>query len=290
MKTKKIILTVLALLLLFSVAAATWAWASARRCAREVITVRYELDTELTESVRIVQLTDLHSHVFGEANESLIQMTAEAEPDLILMTGDMMDMNEENADVVCALIRALVEIAPVYYGYGNHEYAWMESRGESLTPMLEEAGAIVLDVAYADIEVKGQSIRLGGYHGYYRQPGMYQLTEEERRLEMDFFDNFENTERYKVLLSHIPTAWLDWGYMNWCAADLVLTGHYHGGQIRLPLVGGLYAPYIGLFPEYTRGIFAGEEATCILSTGLGPGTRLPRINNLPEIVVADLIP
>ena len=72
--------------------------------------------------------------------------------------------------------------------------------------------------------------------------------------------------------------------------DLVLTGHYHGGQIRLPLVGGLYAPYVGMFPEYTEGLFEGEQATCILSTGLGSGTRLPRINNLPEIVVADLIP
>ena len=99
MEVVKIILTVLALLLLFSVAAATWAWASARRCAREVTTVRYELDTELTESVRIVQLTDLHGHVFGTENDLLIAMVAEEQPDLILMTGDMVDRDAENADV-----------------------------------------------------------------------------------------------------------------------------------------------------------------------------------------------
>ena len=264
--------------------AAVLAGISGYRGARVLTTVHYELETELAEPIRLVQLTDLHSREY----EELVYMIREQSPDLILMTGDMMDRKDKNADVVSNLIRALVQIAPVYYGYGNHEYDWMETHGESLTPALEEAGAIVLDVAYEDIEVKGQPIRLGGYHGYYRQPGMYPVAQEERQRQLAFCDDFENTDRYKILLNHIPTAWLDWGYIDKFPVDLVLSGHYHGGQIRLPGIGGLYAPYIGLFPEYTAGMFEGEKAACILSAGMGSSPGIPRVNNLPEVTVVIL--
>lgn len=288
MKNKKILILLLAVLLM--IAAAAWAAVSAYECSREVTTLRYEVETELAEPIRMVQLTDLHGKVFGEENDILIQMVAEARPDLILMTGDMVDRDDENADTACALIRTLTDIAPVYYCYGNHEYNWMDTHGESLTPVLEAAGAVVLDAGYTDMEVNGQPIRLGGYHAYYRQPGMYLVTEEEHRRQLVFCDDFENTDRYKILMNHIPTAWLDWGYMDEYPVDLVLSGHYHGGQIRLPGIGGVYAPYVGLLPKYTQGMFEGAQATCILSTGLGSGMPIPRINNLPELTVVDLMP
>lgn len=240
--------------------------------------------------MRLVYLTDLHGKVFGADNDVLVQLVMEQEPDLILMTGDMMDKSDKDADIVCDLICQLTPIAPVYLCYGNHEYDWMEEHGESLTPVLTEAGATVLDVEYLDITVKGQELRLGGLMGYYRQPGMFPVSEEQRALELDFAKDFEDTDRYKILLNHIPTAWLDWEYIDKYPVDLVLTGHYHGGQIRLPFVGGLYAPYIGLFPEYTEGMFTGEQATFILSNGLGSSPGIPRINNPPQIVVVDLIP
>lgn len=263
---------------------------SARYGATTLTTARYTVETELEQPVRIVQLSDLHSHVFGNQNDLLVDMVEEESPDLILMTGDMMDKQDENADVVCALIEELVGIAPVYYGYGNHEADWISRHGNSLESALTEAGAIVLDVAYTDTEVNGQALRLGGYHGYYRQPGMYNISAEQRAAELAFADHFEDTERYKILLCHIPTAWIEWEYINRFPVDLVLTGHYHGGQIRLPLIGGVYAPYIGLFPEYTEGMYQGAEATAILSTGLGSRPGIPRINNLPQIVVVDLLP
>lgn len=263
---------------------------SAYRCATELTVVHYEVPAELTESIRVVQLTDLHGWEFGEENQALIELVAAQEPDLILMTGDMMDRSHENADVACALIEKLVPIAPVYFGYGNHEYAWMNNRGENLTPTLEAAGAVVLDIAYMDIQVNGQALRLGGYHGYYRQPHMFEVTEAQKAAQLAFCDEFEDTDRYKILLSHIPTAWIDWGYMDKYPVDLVLSGHYHGGQIVLPWLGGIYAPYIGLFPPDTEGLFEGEEATCILSAGLGASPGIPRINNLPQIVVVDLQP
>lgn len=286
MKKRWIIAVVFVILLALGIAAGI----SAYRCARELTVAYYEIPAELTEEIRIVQLTDLHGWEFGEENQTLIELVAVQEPDLILMTGDMMDRSDDNADVACALIEQLVPIAPVYFGYGNHEYAWMNARCESLTPALEAAGAVVLDVAYMDISVNGQELRLGGYHGYYRQPHMFKVTAEQKAAQLAYCDEFQDTDRYKILLNHIPTAWLDWGYIDRFPVDLVLSGHYHGGQIVLPVLGGVYAPYIGLFPPYTEGLFEGEEATCVLSTGLGASPGIPRINNLPQIVMVDLIP
>ena len=286
MKSKRLLLGIAAVM----TAAAILCGVSVYRSATVLTTVQYELETELTEPIRIVQLTDLHGKVFREGNEELIRMVVEAEPDMIMMTGDMLDRSDENADVVCDLICALTGIAPVYYSYGNHEYQWMIAHGESLTPELEAAGAIVLDVAYMDLTFKGQDLRIGGYHSYYRQPHMFAISEEEKRRQLDFCADFEDTDRYQILLSHIPSAWLDWGYIDKFPVDLVLSGHYHGGQIRIPLLGGIYAPEAGLFPDYTEGIYAGTQATCVLSTGLGASPGIPRFNNLPRITVVDLIP
>ena len=285
---KKILIIILSVLLLCAVISGILIWRSARRCRNELSVVTYTVPSGLEKSVRIVQLSDLHSWTFGEGNIDLIAQVEALEPDLIVMTGDMLDQSDENADVACDLIRALVNTAPVYYGYGNHEYTWMKSHKESLIPVLSEAGAVVLDTEYLDITVNGQELRLGGYHGYWKQPNMFEVTQEQWQREFDFTLAFEDTERFKILLCHIPTPWLDWGYIDDFPVDLVLTGHYHGGQIRLPLVGGLYAPYVGLFPEYTEGIYTGEKATCVLSAGLGASPGIPRVNNLPQIVVVEL--
>ena len=209
---------------------------SAYQGATKLIVVKYEVMTDMTESIRIVHLTDLHGKVFGADNDVLVQMVAMQGPDLILMTGDMIDKSDENSGVVYNLIDCLAEVAPVYYGYGNHEIFWMDTTGIDLESILADAGAVVLNCDFLDVFVKGQQLRIGGYYNYYRQPHMYPLTSEQKLAENDFADNFENTYSYKILLSHIPTAWLDWEYIDKYPVDLVLTGHYHGGQIRLPFV------------------------------------------------------
>lgn len=255
-----------------------------------VRTTVYRVEAPLTESIRIVQLTDLHGKAFGNDNDVLVELVAEQKPDMIVLTGDVMDKSDDNPALICRLITRLSEIAPVYWCYGNHEYSWMASHDESLKPALTEAGATVLDTAYLDITVNGQPIRIGGYEGYYRQPHMLVRDPQQKAAELEFAADFEDTDRYKILLNHIATAWTDWEYIDKHPVDLVLTGHYHGGQICLPLVGGLYAPYVGLFPEYTRGLFEGSEGICVLSAGLGSSPGIPRINNPPELVAVELIP
>lgn len=260
---------------------------SAHLCATKLSVKQYTVQSEkVAEPLRILQLTDLHSHVFGTGNDMLVDLVKAQEPDLILMTGDMLDKSAEDAEPVCDLIRNLQDAAPVYYCYGNHEIDWMAATGIDLFPQLTEAGAVVLDTDYADITVNGQELRLGGYHGYYRYWGM----QARRGGEEAFAEAFEDTQIFKLLLCHIPTGWLDWGKIDEFPVDLVLTGHFHGGQVRLPLIGGLYAPYVGFFPKYTEGMYAGKAATAILSTGLGSSPGIPRINNLPQVVVVDLVP
>ncbi len=261
--------------------------ASALQCATEISSQYYEIrSAKITEPLRIVQLSDLHSHVFGRDNDVLAELVTAQQPDLVVMTGDMMDKQDENADVVCSLIRQLQDAAPVYCCYGNHEKDWMKRNSADLTAQLEAAGAVVLDLEFADITVKEQKLRLGGFHGYYRYWGMLPRDGGEE----EFAEAFEDTDCYRILLNHIPTAWIDWGRIHSFPVELVFTGHYHGGQIRIPLIGSVYAPYIGFFPEYTEGIFVGDTATAVLSTGLGSSPGIPRINNLPQIVVVDLIP
>ena len=260
---------------------------SARQCAVNLSVVSFPVSTEkLTAPVRIVHLSDLHSHTFGEHNTLLVQTVTEQQPDLIMMTGDMMDRRDSDAAVICDLISQLQDVAPIYYCYGNHEKAWMSATGTDLTPQLQAAGAVVLDADFTDLTINDQLLRIGGFHGYYRYWGMLETTGNEPV----FADTFEDTDRFKLLLNHIPPGWVDWGKLNELPVDLVLSGHYHGGQIRMPLLGGLYAPYMGLFPQNTEGKYIGDTATVILSTGLGSSPGIPRINNLPQIVVVDLIP
>lgn len=284
---KKIIAIILLLLAMFFSIVVI----DAHRSAINLTSVQYDVGADIAQPLRLIHLTDLHGKVFGEDNDVLVQMVADQNPDLIVMTGDMINRDDGNLDIIEKLISDLSKVAPVYYGYGNHETAWEEKFGMELHNVLSSAGAIVLNNEYTDVEINGQALRIGGYMGYYRQPGMLTKDESQKKLELAFADDFENTDRYKILLNHIPTAWLDWDYINKYPVDIVFSGHYHGGMIRIPIIDrGVYAPYVGLFPPYTKGVFAGSTATCVLSAGLGSEHAIPRLNNPPQIVVVDLIP
>ena len=194
---KKIIILSLTILMVCVVCLGLELW----RCSSVLSVERFTVEAPFPEPVRIVHLSDLHSWSFGDGNADLIAQVETLEPDLIVMTGDMLDKSDENAQVVCDLIRNLVAAAPVYYCYGNHEYEWMRVNAENLTPFLEAAGATVLDVSYTDVILKGQSVRIGGYHGYYHQPGMYQIPQEQWDAEWCFFGSFENTDMANPIIN-----------------------------------------------------------------------------------------
>ena len=191
---------------------------------------------------------------------------------------------------MCGFIQKAAEIAPVYFGLGNHEAERVTTYDGDLLERIRQSGAVVLEAEYLDLEIDGTPVRIGGYMGHYRTPHLNTKDPVLMGWYERFFSDFENTERFKILLNHIPTNWVDWGGIDTFPVDLVLSGHYHGGLIRIPfLEQGLVAPYVGLFPPYTKGMFTGSKATCILSTGMA-GSRLPRFFNPPEIAVVDILP
>ena len=247
--------------------------------------------TDVASPIRIVHLTDLHNAQFGKNNEKLVDKVTAQKPDIIIMSGDMLNEDDPNSSIIISLISDLSLIAPVYFGYGNHEKHWEKIHGQDLRPLLEQAGASVVDNDYIDLEFKGTKLRIGGYMAYYPVPHMSTHDETQQTLELAFAEDFENTNRLKILINHIPTGWVDWNYVNKYPVDIVFSGHYHGGMIRIPILNqGLYAPYVGLFPPFTKGVYTGQKATCILSAGLGIEHHIPRFYNPPEIMVVNLAP
>ncbi len=261
----------------------------------QLTTTHYEIiDTtaKLIEPIRIVQLSDQHNSEFGENNCKLIEAVKEQSPDLILITGDVINAKEgESTDVAKETITQLVEIAPVYISYGNHENIYEETYGVNMKELYESWGATVLDTEFLDIEVKGQPVRIGGIYGYL-VPDKYIETGETVFEELLFMDQFLRTDSYTILLTHLPSCWLlNDGLEEW-DVDCVFAGHVHGGQVILPGIGGVYAPDFGYFPGYLQGVYSSKDGktNMVLSRGLGSTEVVPRINNVPEIVVTDIVP
>ena len=254
----------------------------------------YSLSSKkISAPVRIVFLSDLHGREFGKDNARLLKTIAEQEPDLIGLVGDIFNQDADAAeiDAMCGFIHACTRIAPTYFGLGNHEAKYLETDAAGLLDRIRATGATLVDNSYVDLELKGNSIRVGGYMGFFGQPHMMTHDPEQIALEREFFGDFKATERFKLLLNHIPTGWLDWEYINKDSVDLVLSGHYHGGVIRIPILEqGLFAPYVGKFPPYTKGIFVGKKATCVLTTGMAGSYGFPRFFNPPEICAVDILP
>lgn len=253
---------------------------------------RYAVKAGMAAPFRILFLSDLHGREFGKDNARLLEKIAGEEPDLIAFVGDVFDRDADEDQVgrMLELIAAAGEIAPVWFGMGNHEYGYMERTGDALAERIEAVGAVVVDGSWEDIELNGTPVRIGGYAGYYRTAHMNSADPERQEADERFFEEFEDTDRLKILLNHIPTNWLDWGYRDRFPVDIVLSGHYHGGVVRIPLIGqGLFAPYVGWFPPYTKGLFEGETATCVLTTGLSGSRGVPRVFNPPEIVTVDVL-
>ena len=245
----------------------------------------------LGSSVRVILLSDPHGKSFGRENSRLIAKIEEQTPDAIFLDGDMIDRSADSADVqeLLRLIKRLHEIAPVYFAPGNHELEYMQT-DTSLLTQVAEAGAVVVNDSYADVTLAGQPLRIGGTmgHAFY-----FGRSEEEfsSSPEYQFLKAFEDTDVPKICLAHMPDTFIFNGAYNLWNVDLILSGHTHGGLIRLPFIGGLYAPMQGWFPEYDQGYFRlGKHMQMVITSGLAGHGMIPRINNPPEIVVIDLVP
>ena len=257
-----------------------------------LIDVHYTVAVEgLTNGVRAAVISDLHGRELGKDNVRLIAKTAEQFPDVIFLDGDLIDRNSGEEDVreLERLIQSLCEIAPVFFSLGNHEQAYMRN-DDTLLERIEAAGATVVNDSFVDVSIADQTLRIGGTLGY----GFYFGRSEEEfttSAEYVFLKEFENTDFPTICLAHRPDTFIFNGAYDMWDIDVVVSGHTHGGLVRLPLVGGLYAPMQGFFPEYDRGYFQlGDNMQMVISSGLAGHGVLPRVNNLPEIVVVDLVP
>jgi len=247
-----------------------------------------------------VHLSDLHSACFGVANSRLISKVEEQKPDIICFTGDTVSSDEEDFSVAADLVKELVKVAPVYISLGNHETDLSDKLLENFITEMTDSGATVLEKEYIDTEINGNKVRIGGTSGYGLSVSFWEASycknaadywDDDSFSEQRFLMDFQDTDSYKILLLHrSEAATLFWADNGWYNVDLVLSGHTHGGQVRLPFIGGLYAPEEGYFPDYEYGYFKKNDCDIIISAGLGTGHGIPRINNIPEIVVVDIIP
>lgn len=237
---------------------------------------------KLTAEVRLAVVTDFHS---SDNADDVVAMTASCAPDAVLMVGDMFDDDTANrpTERTLSLMRQLSALYPCYYVSGNHE-AWTGEM-DALYQQTEEAGVTVLRMSSGVLTVRGQRIALCGI------PDPYEMvfsgapdTEEQIRQAMENVDSADFT----VLLAHRPELLAKYAQFP---LDLVVSGHAHGGQVRIPgVLNGLYAPNQGWFPKLAGGAYTQDGTTLIVSRGLAVRTRLPRIFNRPEVVLVRCVP
>ena len=237
---------------------------------------------EAFDAYKIVQISDLHDAQIGENNEKLITMTAETEPDCIVLTGDFVDSSRFHPERSLSVAEALVKIAPVYYVSGNHEAILPDADYQALTDGLRALGVCVLEDESAELTRGGQSIRLIGLTDIGFHPG---TLEEKKDALRTALSALLPEDEFSVTLAHRPEL-MD--VYTECGAPLVLSGHAHGGQIRLPGIGGLIAPGQGLFPKYTDGKYEENGTTLVVSRGVGNSVLPLRVNDRPQIVVVQL--
>ena len=234
------------------------------------------------DGYRIAHVSDLHNAEMGKDNEKLLTILRDADPDIIAITGDLIDSRSTNVEIALNFIREAVKIAPCYYVTGNHEARVNEY--DELKSGMESAGVIVLEDAQTEISLDGDTITLIGVNDPSYQTD-YLFGDSETVMNTKLEELHTENGEFTVLLSHRPElfdTYADHGL------DLVLSGHAHGGQFRLPFIGGLVAPNQGLFPEYDAGIYTEGNTNMLVSRGIGNSILPFRINNRPEVILIEL--
>lgn len=272
---------------------------------KNITVAPYEISSSsIGGRLRVVLISDLHRKSFGEANSELVALTAQQQPDLICVVGDMLEPECTDEEVLAlrSLFERLVEIAPVYFSAGNHDWDVLSGSVDFraaarldpslVTPqrvLLEESGAVYLENTYRDIVVNGCELRIGGMYGAGWRT-KYDTDESWAEREA-FLNDFCATETFKLLLCHRPLRMVADECRRF-SVDLVLSGHTHNGVICLPFSHkAILSPDEGrLFPRYDRGKYELGETELIIGGGLAGYGIIPRVFNPPEIPVVDIMP
>lgn len=237
---------------------------------------------EAFDGYRIAHVSDLHNAEMGDGNENLLAMLREAEPDMIAITGDLIDSRNTDIAVALNFAEEAIQIAPCYYVTGNHESRVPEY--SELKAGMEAAGVVVLENERVEVERSGNFITLFGVD----DPSFntdYLFGDAATVISTELEELTAEEGKFTVLLSHRPELFDT--YVE-SGVDLVLSGHAHGGQFRLPFVGGLVAPNQGFFPEYDAGLYTEKSTNMIVSRGIGNSIIPFRFNNRPEVILIEL--
>lgn len=258
----------LALLLTVAVFAAYFIWGVVRSFYLESTQIQLSITSpaDKTGTVRIAQVSDLHRAVYGTNNQQLVDLVASKKPDLILSTGDMIDLRTASYADTIDLFRRLSRIAPVIYSLGNHEIDRPDLR--ELLQALHNEGVVIVHNNAVEVYVSGIPLKIGGLYT------------------AEYLSSLDDDGRIDMLLCHFPHK-LD--VFAAYGVPLTFCGHTHGGQFRVPFFDiALYAPGQGWFPQYTAGLYERDGSYMIVSRGLGNSSFPFRVHNPPEVVIADI--
>lgn len=235
---------------------------------------------------KLAHISDLHNHSFGDRQSRLIGLIKKERPDIITITGDLIDRRRTNIKTAMDFIREAVSVAPVYYVTGNHEIK--SGCYKELSHLLKEAGVNMLDNRSMIIN------QIGGYIGLFGLPDIsyygYESAAEKEKAKLRLKHALKgltsgHESSLNILLTHRPELL---SLFSGCGIDIVMSGHAHGGQMRLPLLGGLYAPGQGVLPKYTSGMYHKYGMALVVSRGLGNSLFPLRIFDPPEVVMFTL--
>lgn len=245
-------------------------------------TIESEALPQSFDGYRIAHVSDLHNAQMGTSNEHLLSMLRDAQPDIIAITGDLIDSRRTDTAVALHFAKEAAKIAPCFYVTGNHE-ARLDAP-DTFKDDLTACGVVVLENECFEIEQSGETITLLGVDDPSFETD-YLHGDADAVMQNQLSALTSDEAAFRVLLSHRPEL-LD-SYATY-DINLVLSGHAHGGQFRLPFVGGVIAPNQGLFPKYDGGQYAKDGTVMIVSRGIGNSLFPFRVNNRPEVILVDL--
>lgn len=230
---------------------------------------------------KIIQISDFHNNTSSKLTKKIVEQIKNQKPNIIVITGDLIDSTKTNVDIAIDMIKEIIEIAPIYYVTGNHEARTNEY--DNLKSQMIELGVKILENEAQEIQLNNSTINILGIN----DPSFYKESDIlDSKIVKNNMENIQyNEDNFTILLSHRPEVFKIYVEKN---IDLVFTGHAHGGQIRLPFIGGIIAPNQGTFPEYTDGIYREKDTTMVVSRGIGNSIIPFRVNNRPELMIVEL--